>query len=352
MKSTGPVKNLAVVSIIKNMAERISRSCTRGGVFLLLPFVVYGAGTLSFNISATDNINMLSLKEPGIVFSLTPIYDFKDHLGFHYDGAFSLINLTPENLIIENYLRMEKTIDFEGIGNKNIIAGKIYSFFPVSFKIYQLFDFGLSDSLNYYIKDRYLFAPDIKFRYRYFLSDSIIDYTEVRLGTGIRFPLPYFFFTPYGAMGMRYINQNLLFLYSLVFDFSFPLTGDFSLSAYLKYDRTGEAEHLSPIALEYADDPFFEYENLHQTQEIQIAMHRLWADTRISGSFMLYKKDFFPAYDQTRADNGFVISINYTKIIERNIALSVGIESVNNYSSINDFDYTKNSGLLNIRLTF
>lgn len=318
---------------------------------MLFPFVIYGAGAVSFNVSATDNINLLSLKKPGIVFSIAPIYDFKEHLGLHYDGAFSLINLIPENLIIENYLKVEKTIDFRGVGNKNVVAGKFYSFFPVSFNIYQLFDFGLSDSLNYYIKDRYLFASDVGLRYRYFLLDSITDYTEIRIGTGTRFPLPYFFFTPYGAFGARYINQNVLFLHTLVFDISFPLTGDFSLGAYIKYDRIGESKNSYIITLEYGD-PFFEYENLHQAQEIHIALHRLLRDSKISGSFLIYQKDFFSIYNQTRTDNGFVININYTKIIRRDLSLSAEFESLNNQSSLDDFDYIRNSFLLKIRLTF
>lgn len=334
------------------VGRRINSPGIRGGVILLLPFVIYSASTLSLNISATDNINMLNLKTPGIVFGVAPIYDFRDHFGLHYDGAFSLINLIPENLIIENYLKVEKTIDFEGVGNRNFIAGKIYSFFPVSFNIYQLFDFGLSDSLNYYIKDRYLFAPDIRLKYRYFLSDSIIDYTETKIGSGLRIPLPYLFFTPYGAVGMRYLSQDALFLYSLVFDFSFPLTGDFSLGAYIKYDHIGESENSSIITLEYADDPFFEYENLHQAQQMQIVLHRLLGDAKISGSFLIYQKDFFSVSDQTRNDRGFTIDISYTKIIGRDIALSAGFESLNNHSSIDDFDYIRNSLLLNIRLTF
>ncbi len=295
---------------------------------------------------------MLSLKEPGVIFSLMPVYDFRDYFGIHYDGALSVINLLPENIIIENYLKLEKSIDFEDLGNRNIIAGKIYSFFPISFPIYQMFDFGLSDSLNYYITDRYLFAPNVKLKYRYFVSDSVTNYTETKIGTAVRIPLPYFFFAPYGAVGMRHFKQDALLSYSLLIDFFFPLTGDFSLGTYVKYDRIGESNDSSIITLEYADDPFFEYENLHQAKEIQIALHRLFKNSKISGFFLIYQKYFFPVYNQTRADNGFIINVNYTKIISRDLALSAEFESLNNHSSVDDFDYIKNSVLLNIRLTF
>ncbi|MCX7995375.1 MAG: hypothetical protein N3A65_06355 [candidate division WOR-3 bacterium] len=349
MNNTGPVSNPAVVKMIKSMVVRKNRPCIWGGVFLLLPAFIFGAGALSFNISATDNINMLSLKKLGLVFSVAPIYDFRDHFGLHYDGAFSLINLVPENLIIENYLRVEKIIDFKGFGNKNTITGRIYNFFPISYSIYQMFDFGLTDSLNLYIKDRYLWIPYVKLKYRYFISDSISDYAEARLGTGIRIPLPYFYFTPYAGIGMRYVNQEISFLSTLLVDLTFPLTGDFSAGTYMRYDCAGKTEN---AVSGYADDPFFEYENLHQAQEISFALHRIFGDSKITASFSGYKKDFFVVYNQTRQDKGLWIKVDYTKIIGRKTAYSLGLESLHNFSTVSDFDYIKNSILLNIRLTF
>lgn len=333
------------------VAKRINRYCKKGGVFLLLPLFLYGSGAISLDLTATDNINLLNIKEPGIVFSIMPAYDLKSEINLLYNGVFSLVNLIPENLIIENYLGADKTFYLKGTGNKNIISANLYNFYTPYIEIYQMLEFGLSDSLNTYIKDRYLLSPDFNFKYRYFLSDSINDYGEISLGAGLRIPLPYLFFTPYGSIGTRNYNDNSMFLYKLIFDITLPMTGDYAINTIFKYDYIEEPAS-NILNAYYMDDPFFENENLHQSQKIELTLYHLLRDLRLSISLQGYKKNFFPVNNQTRDDNGFAINIKLTRFIENKTFLSAGFESLNNFSSIDDFDYMKNSIMLDIGLTF
>ncbi|MGB9721854.1 MAG: hypothetical protein ACPL28_10290 [bacterium] len=352
VNSTG-IKNPVVVNKeIRNMVGRIGSFYKKGGVFLLLPFLLYGSGAISLNLTATDNINLLNIREPGLTFSIMPLYDLESDIKLHYNGVFSLVNLIPKNLIIENYLGTDKTFYLKGIGNKNTISANLYHFYTPYIDIYQLLEFGLSDSLNIYLKDRYLLSPDFNLRYRYFLSDSINDYGEISFGAGIRIPLPYLFFAPYGAIGIRHYNDVDFFLYTLILDFTLPLTDNYGINTIFKYDYITEPADISILNPNYMDDPFFENENLHQSQKIEFILHRLFRDLRLSISFQIYRKDFFPVYNQIRDDNGFAININFTRFIERKIFFSAGFESLSNFSSVNDFDYMKNSVMSGIRLTF
>jgi hypothetical protein len=101
----------------------------------------------------------------------------------------------------------------------------------------------------------------------------------------------------------------------LIFDFAIPLTGDYSINLSYRHDYIDEPADSSILNPDYMDDPFFENENLLQSDRIKIAVHRLFTDLKFSISFQGFKKNFFPLYARTRNDNGFTININLTKSV-------------------------------------
>lgn len=327
-----------------------------GGVVLLLPLLLYSYTNkgLSFSYIATDNVYLYNIKDYGSIIDISPFFQYEGFFSFMYNGNVSLINFNNDNIFLTNNLDLQKKYYFAGVGNKNITYVNLYSFLPVTRDIYTYMEFIFGNSLNIYLADKYLFAPDVNLKYKNFSSDSISDYLEPNIKSSIRIPLPYFFFTPEIGAGMKmYDNETLLF-YKILSHLDFPLTFNFSAAVSLGYLHTQHPEDVYPLDVTYADDPFFEQENLSHMSDLTLSVNSIFLKqySQLNIDVQVFEKEFFEVDDQGRNDNGLKVSVAFTKFIERNLPLSVRFESLFNSSSLDDFDYNKNSLEVNFRLIF
>lgn len=327
-----------------------------GGVVLLLPFLLYSYTNkgLSFSYTATDNVYLLNIKDNGSIIDISPFFRYEGFFSFMYNGNVSLINFDNNNIFLTNNLSLQKNCYFAGVGNKNITYVSLYSFLPVSRDIYTYMELSFGNSLNIYLVDKYLFAPDINLKYKNFSSDSMSDYLEPNIKSSIKIPLPYFFFIPEIGAGMKMYDNEALLFYTILSYFDFPLTMNFSAALSLSYSHTQHPEDVYPIDAAYADDPFFEQENLSHISEIILSVNKVFLKqySQLSLDVQIFEKDFFEVDNRGRNDNGLKASVAFTKFIQRNLSLAVRFESLFNSSSLDDFDYNKNNLELSFQLIF
>jgi len=327
-----------------------------GGIFFLLPLLLYSYNYKGFSLSytSTDNLYLLNIKDRGSVMSMSPFLRYENFLDLQYYGNFSVINFEASNLYLENYFELQKEFYLPGVGNKNLLYSSIYSFFPTSYEIYRFNDLMVGDSLNIYLGDRYLFSLGIKLKYKIFHSDSINNYLEPGINSSISIPLPYFFFTPNVSAGVKiYENEGLPF-YKTSSHFYFPMTLDFSFTLSLSYYYLTPPKGEHPISIIYIDDPFFEGETLREQSELNIFLTKLFLNHyfQINGNLNLFEKRFFEAENMTRKDRGIRANMELSKMVNENISVALKLESIVNSSTLQDFEYTRNSIDLNLRLIF
>lgn len=314
---------------------------------LLLPLSLYSFSTkgVLFSYTVTDNLYLSNIKEHGNITNINPFLHQGNFFDFKYNGNVSVINFETYNLVFENYFELHKRIYLPGVGNKNILYSNLYSFLPFSYEIYRLIEFALGDSLNIYLGNKYLFSPEVKIKYKNFYSDSISDYLEPSIKSSISIPLPYVFFIPGVDAGFKVFENEAFSFYKTSSHFYFPLTFDFSFTLSLTYYYSQYVEAAYPIPVSYADDPFFEQENLNQMLDLKIFLNKLFHNHRsqLSVDLQLFKKEFFEVENQTREDSGLKVNVGFTKIVDKNLSFSLQIESLYNLSSIQDFEYIKNS---------
>lgn len=327
-----------------------------GGVVLLLPLLLYSYTNkgLSFSYIVSDNVYLLNIKDYGSIIDISPFFRYEGFFSFMYNGNVSLINFDDNNIFLTNNLSLQKKFYLTGVGNKNITYVNLYSFLPASRDIYKYTEFILGNSLNIYVADKYLFAPDVNLKYKNFSSDSMSDYLEPNIKSSIKIPLPYFFFIPEIGAGMKMYDNEALLFYTILSHFDFPLNLNFSAALSLSYLHTQHPEDVYPIDAAYADDPFFEQENLSHMSDITLLVNKVFLKqySQLSLDVQIFEKEFFEVDNQGRNDNGLKASVAFTKFIKRNLSFSVQFESLFNSSSLDDFDYNKNNLVLSFQLIF
>jgi len=327
-----------------------------GGVFLLLPLLLYSYNPkgLSISYSSTDNIYLLDIKDRGSIMSISPFLSYDNFIDFQYYGNFSVVNFDNSNLYLDNYIEMQKKVYLPGVGNKNIFYLNFYNFFSTSYEIYRIYEIALGDSLNIYLEDNYLSSSGIQLKYKVFPDDSINNYFEPGLNLSISIPLPYFFFSPRFSTGFRIFNDESMLFYKVSSSIYFPMTLDFSLSLSLSYYNLQPPDIEFSIINTYLDDPFYEVEAIKEMTEFNINLFKLFPDidSRVDLNIHLFDKRFFEVDNISRNDKGFKANIKFSKMLRENLITNAKFESYINSSTFPDFEYTRNTIGLSLQLIF
>lgn len=322
---------------------------------LLLPlglFSDFTAGlTLAFN--ATDNIQFLNIKDQGATITISPFMRYQGFITCSYDGSISLIGLDQNNLFSGHDVALIKHMFLPGVGNKNTLYMNAYVLLTSTYDIYRMNEYSLGDSLAVYIARKYHFIADLNGGYIEYRDDSLTDYLQAHLTTSLSIPMPYFFLIPQARVGIRTYEDETLPFYGGSVDIDLPLTLDFSMSAAGTFLRhTDPTSNITTLA--YADDPFFEKENLEQTWDIMLGCTKLFLTqrSRLNLSIQWYDKRFFEMDDLGRQDQGFLGRVTLTHTIDRHSLVSVGYSYMNNSSTLVSFTYDKNTVDLSLQLLF
>ncbi|MDD5529938.1 MAG: hypothetical protein PHX21_07905 [bacterium] len=327
-----------------------------GGILFFLPILLYSGSHkgISFSCSATDNLYMLDIKEGGSIVSINPFWQLEKFFDFKYDGKASSINFDISNPLFENYFELQKKIYLHGVGNKNIVYSNLYSFFPMSYEIFQVADFVLGDSLNVYLCNRYLFSSGVKLKYKQFYSDSIKNYLEPSIKLSISTPLPYCFLMPSFSVGSKIYEQEKLLFYQAGSNISFPLLIDLSLTLAIAYYKSETPSLECRIPEPYNYDMLFKEEIIRQSSEFNVFFNKLFLEQhlQLNMNFSLFENIFFEVVDTTRKDTGIRTNLKLLKTLNKNLFLSLQFESLFNWSIPEEFTYTKNSAELNFGFIF
>lgn len=326
-----------------------------GGALLLLPLVLFSDNSagLALAFTATDNLQFLNIKDQGASVTISPFLRHQGFVTFTYDGAISLIGLDQNNLFFGNDIALIKHMFLPGVGNKNTLYLDAYVLLTSTFDIYRMNEYSLGDSLSVYIAKKYYFIADLQGHYTDYRNDSLTDYLQAHLRTSLSIPMPYFFLTPSVRGGFRIYEDQTLPFYGGSVSIDLPLTLDFSLTAAGTFLRHSEpTTHIT--VLTYADDPFFEKENLEQTADIMVGCTKLFLAqrSRLNLNVQLYDKRFFELDNMGRQDEGFTCRALLTHTIDRNSVVSIGYSYLANSSTLGSFTYDKNTIDLSLQLLF
>jgi hypothetical protein len=319
-----------------------------GGIILfLLPSLIfsYSAKGLSLSYSVSDNLYLFDAKESGSIVTLSPFLEYSQLFDVEWSGNFYIINFNTDNLFLENDLSIHKHLYLAGAGNKNSAYLRLYNLFTPSFDLYRYTTVSAGDSVNFYLLNRFLFAPEIRLQYRTFGTDSMPDYLEPYAKSALSIPLPYFFLIPGAGLGVKLYENETLPFHRIFTRFSFPLSMNLSLEASVMYYHCASSDGAPPIALPMIDEPFYEEESLEELTSATLVMKKLFQRNRIAIDIRChaFNKHFFPVEALTRTDSGASIHLLLTKMIDPRSSISVSFESLLNSSTFDDFDYTRNS---------
>ncbi len=328
----------------------------RGGIIIFLPLLLLASTDLEFSITstATDNLYFLNQKESGSILNFNGLFYHESFIGLEYNGNFSSVNLSSSNLVLENFLVLNKTLYLPGVGNRNKFFLNLHSFLPKEYEIYQLFEIGAGDSLNYYLFNQYSSILSAEITYRNFHSDSIEDYLEPAIKSSISIPMPFFFLKPGIAAGYKiYDSENLIFFEPSV-GLEFPLNFNFSFDLFLSYYKLAQPKTTFLVPAAYFDDIMFEPENLADKKQIGSSFNLVFTRTPMNFNLGLigFEKNYFALEDATRQDQGINISFKLTKTINRHFVINLQYDFLYNHSNLEDFQYLKNTGGLTIGLIF
>ena len=340
------------------MVTATSRILRKGGAILLLPFIALSynpnkGGGIGFGYGITDNIYQLSIRDGGQIISISPYLFYSGPLDIDYAGDISLINFETDNLVLTNEMEMAKKILLPGIGNKTAFYVDVFSFYTPGYEQYRTIDVTGGNSLQAYLRN-YFISLNTKLRYKYYLLDSLNGYLEPLINFACGIPLPYFVFTPDIEIGFRKYLEEFIPFYRTGSNLFFPLTMHLSAAMEINYlhSSTPQNDYITP--LRYADDPFFEEENLEELLNLKlmatrtIAKKRIFAEVQVS----LFRKAFHEVEDLERIDKGLDFALRFTKFIGGNLRLRLDGKSHINSSNIEDFDYMKNTIEMNLELIF
>lgn len=326
-----------------------------GAVILLLPIILHSYTTqgISFAYNLTDNINQYNMSGAGQIAGLRPYFFLEDVVNFDYEGDFSLINFDPYNLLMANSIGLSKIALLHGIGNKTIFYANLYSFHAPNYSLYRVADIVAGDSGRVYFGN-HLLMWDARARYKYFLSDSAADYLEPRLETGLAMPLPYAVLTPMISAGFRAYGDEITPFYSAAVQIYFPLSLDFSMSSQFTFRQIAAPDNAYITSIRYADDPFFEEENLSTRYDLDLSAYKSLLKERafIEARAGLFRKIFYAMDGLGRRDEGIRITLQYTKFMSREFVFHTKIGTILNSSTVNDFDFMKNDLELIFELIF
>jgi hypothetical protein len=332
-----------------------SKILSTGGVLLLLPFIIYSYSlqgvSLAYNL--TNNINQYDMSTGGQIAGLRPYFFLEDVVTVSYEGNFSLINFDPSNLLIENSAALAKNFLLPGVGNKTTFYTEFYSFFAPSYDLYRVADVISGDSLRLYVGN-YLLSTDARVRYKHYYSDVITSYLEPRVKLGLRIPLPYAFFTPEAAGGMRIYGEESTPFYSASARLFFPLALDLSFSSQFTFHQalSPDSEFITPS--QYVDDPFFEDENIDHIYDLDLAINKSLIKERafIEARANLFRKEYYEVAGMGRRDEGMNISLQYTRFANSQFVFHIKVGTLLNSSTVNDFNFMKNDLELIFELIF
>ena len=340
------------------MVTVTSRILFRGGVFLLLPFIASSyspaqGGAIGLGYGVTDNLYQLNIRDAGQTMTLSPYLFYSGFLDIDYSGNIALINFERDNLLFTNEMEIAKKILLPGIGNKTDFYAGILSFHTPGYEQYRTIDITGGNSLHVYF-DNYLLSMETTVRYKHYLLDSLDDYLEPRLDLSCGIPLPYFVLTPVFEIGFRKYLQETTPLYRIGSSLFFPLTLDFSTSMEVYYWHAAQPQFDHIIPLTYADDPFFEEENLNELLTLEISATRTFIRQRIfaEANMHMFQKKFYDIEELPRTDKGLIISIDITKFVNEDLKLRLAGNTCVNTSTIADYDFVKNEIVLNLELIF
>ncbi len=340
------------------MVTVISRIILKGGVLLLLPFIALSysptkGGAIGLGYGVTDNLYQLNIRDAGQTIALNPYLFYAGFFDIDYSGSITLINFDTDNLLLSNEMEIAKEILLPGIGNKTDFYAGISSFHTPGYDQYRTMEIAGGNSLRVYFHN-YLFSIETKARYKHYLLDSLNDYLEPCLNLAFGLPLPYSILTPALEIGFRKYLQELVPFYRAGTSVFFPLTLDFSASMEMHYWHASQPQFDHIIPLIYADDPFFEEENLNAMLTLDISAARMFHKHRASAeaNLDLFRKTFYEIEGLQRTDSGLIISIRINKLVRENLRLALKGYTHVNTSTVEDFDYMKNEIALNLELIF
>lgn len=321
-----------------------SRILSTGGVLLLLPYFIHSYSTqgVSFAFNLTNNVNQYNLSGSGQIAGIRPYFFLEDAVNVDYEGDLSMINFDPYNLLISNTLALSKDIFLPGVGNRTTLYARGYSFHAPSYDEYGTADVVLGDSIRYYA-GTLLFLPDARVKYKYYYSDLMMNYLEPWAKIGVRIPLPYAFLTPSAGAGLRLYGEESTPFYNVSAQLLFPLSLDLSLSAQFTYGRATPPDSVFIVPLTYADDPFFEAENLEEVYDLGLSVNRsllkdrAYVETRID----LFRKNFYEMNGEGRIDEGLNLSLIYTRFMTREFVFHLRVGTLLNSSTRAEFDFMK-----------
>ncbi|UCC11443.1 MAG: hypothetical protein JSW02_08820 [candidate division WOR-3 bacterium] len=326
-----------------------------GGALLLLPLVLFSdhsAGlTLAFN--ATDNLQFLNIKDQGATLTVDPFIQFQGFVTLTYDGAISVIGLDRNNLFFGNDIALLKHIFLPGVGNKNTMYIDAYLLLTSDYDIYRMNEYSIGDSISFYVAKRYFLTADLQGIYTDYRNDSLTDYQQAHIRTSLSIPMPYFFLTPLVRGGIRMYDEQSLPFYGGSVSIDLPLTIDFSMTVSGSYLRHSEpTSHITTLT--YADDPFFERENLEQIMDATIECTKIFMThrSRLNLSAGLFNKRFFEMDNMDREDEGFTGQATLTHTIDRTTVVSVAYSYLTNSSTLGAFTYDKNTIDLSLQFLF
>jgi hypothetical protein len=322
---------------------------------ILLPLVLYSdhSAGLSLAFTATDNLQFLDIKEQGAIVTVGPFARYQGFATITYDGAVSLVGLDPNNLFFGNDIAIQKHMFLPGVGNKNALYINAYVLHTSTYDIYRMNEFSMGDSLSVYIARKYYCTADLQGTYTDYRDDSLTDYLQAYMRTSLSIPMPYFFLTPSVRGGLRMYEDQTLPFYSGTVTIDLPLTLAFSVSASGSYLRhTEPTTHITTLI--YADDPYFERENLEQTWDITIGCTKLFLAqrARLNLNAGLYNKRFFEIDGMGRQDEGFTGQATLSHTIDRNSTIIIGYSYLSNSSSFGAFNYDKHTADVSLQLIF
>lgn len=318
-----------------------------GVIFLLLPYLAFSNSVkgLSLSYSLSDNLYLLAEKESGSLLALDPFLNYSQSFDVEFKGNYSIINFNANNLFLENKISLQKHLYLPGVGNKNSSYIQFYNLFTPSFDLYRYTTLSAGDSVNFYLLNRFLCSPDFGIQYRYFATDSIPGYLEPYVKSSLSIPLPYFFLIPGAELGSKIYENETLPFYRIFFRFDSPLSVSLSLKASIEYYHCAFSDGTPPITLSYADEPFFEEESINEQTSIIVAMKKWFQREKISTNIQcdVFKKQYFPIEGVPRSDSGAYLHLLLMKMLDPRSSISVSFKSLLNYSTIDDFNYSKNS---------
>ena len=311
------------------------------------------AAGLTLAVDATDNIQFLNIKDQGATITINPFLRYQGFVTFAYDGALSLIGLKYDNLFYGNDVALIKHFFLPGVGNKNTLYADAYILLTTTYDMYRMNEYSVGDSLSVYLAKRYYFSIDLQGAFTDYRTDSLTDYLQAKARTSLSIPMPYFFLTPLAHGGARFYNDQTLPFYGGSVSIDLPLTLAFSMTASGTFLRhTEPTTHITTLT--YADDPFFERENLEQTWDITVGCTKLFIAqrSRLNLSVQVYNKLFFEMDNMGRQDEGFTGQISLTHTVDHYTVVSVGYSYLNNSSTLGTFTYDKNTVDLSLQMLF